>query len=320
MAREYLFRKAYQAISLKIHMTAGATHMTPYPPKAPLTRRAVLAGAALLLPPARARAQSTPGSGALAALEASSGARIGLAAVDTGGGAMAYHADERFIMCSSFKMSLAAAVLARADQGRDSLERVVRYGKSDLMDVSPDTTRNLANGMTVAALCEAAVIYSDNAAANLLLGLIGGPAALTGFWRGIGDTTSRLDRIEPALNIPDGDKDTTTPAAILATLRTLLLGDALTPASRQRLRGWMEANTTGGAMLRAGLPPQWAVGDKTGRYMEGEFNAAIDLAIATPPGRKPILIAAFTMNGKGDAAAHQALVADIGRVVAKTFA
>lgn len=294
--------------------------MSARPSQTALARRAVLAAPALLLLPSAAAARTGPES-EIAGLETLSGARIGLAAVDTGSArAISYRAGERFIMCSSFKMSLAAAVLARADRGAESLDRIVQYQKSELLDVSPATTRNLATGMTVAALCEAAVIYSDNAAANLLLGIIGGPAGLTRFWRTIGDDTSRLDRIEPALNIPDADKDTTTPAAILKTLKALLLENVLSPASRQRLRGWMEANTTGGAMLRAGLPPQWAVGDKTGRYMQNEFNAAIDLALTTPPGRKPILIAAFTMNGHGDGDAHQALVADIGKIVAKAFA
>ena len=127
--------------------------------------------------------------------------------------------------------------------------------------------------------------------------------------RSLRDETSRLDRTEPALNVPDGDKDTTTPVAMLGNLKTILLGEALKPQSRQKLRSWMEANTTGNLMLRAGLPKSWIVGDKTGRYAHDAYNAAIDLAIATPPGGKPVLITAFTMNGSGDDAAHQAVLA-----------
>jgi beta-lactamase class A len=126
--------------------------------------------------------------------------------------------------------------------------------------------------------------------------------------------------VEPALNVPDGDKDTTTPAAMLGNLKRLLLGDALALDSRKRLLDWMAASTTGSAMLRAGLPKDWKAGDKTGRYAQGTYNAAIDLAIVTPPGRKPILIAAFTMNSRGDDAAHQAVLADIGRIAAARFA
>lgn len=282
-------------------------------------RRTALAGAALLISPPVWAADD--GAARLAELERQTGARIGLAALNTGNGrSLRWRQDERFLMCSSFKLSLAAAVLAKAGRGEEELDRLVTYGKDELLAVSPATTRNLATGMTVEALCEAAVIYSDNTAANLLMRIVGGSAGVTAFWRGLGDGTSRLDRIEPALNLPDGDKDTTTPAAMLATLQRLTLGPGLLPAAREKLTGWMLRNTTGELMLRAGLPKDWRIGDKTGRYAAGAYNAAIDLGIATPPGRKPILIAAFSMNGRGDDAAHQALVADMGRVVAGMLA
>jgi beta-lactamase class A len=282
-------------------------------------RRTALAGAALLIPaPAWAADDAAV---RLAQLERQTGARIGLAALDTGNGrSLSWRQDERFLMCSSFKLSLAAAVLAKAGRGEEQLDRLMTYTKDELLAVSPATTRNLATGMTVEALCEAAAIYSDNTAANLLMRIVGGPAGVTAFWRGLGDGVSRLDRTEPALNLPDGDKDTTTPAAMLSNLQRLTLGTALPPTAREKLTGWMLHNTTGDLMLRAGLPKDWCVGDKTGRYVAGAYNAAIDLGIATPPGRKPILIAAFSMNGRGDDAAHQALVADMGRVVAEAFA
>ena len=285
-----------------------------------ISRRALLGGALALVPAWPVLAASSWNQ--FAALEKSSGARIGVGAIDTGSGrTIFYRESERFIMCSSFKLSLAAAVLARADRGEEQLERVVHYQQNELLDVSPATSKNLATGMSVEALCEAAVIYSDNTAANLLMAIVGGPAGVTKFWRSLGDETSHLDRTEPALNIPDGDKDTTTPVAMLGNLKTMLLGDALKLSSRQKLAEWMSANTTGDLMLRAGLPKNWKVGDKTGRYASSATsNAAIDLAIATPPGGKPVLITAFTMNGNGDDTAHQALVADIGRIIASEFA
>jgi beta-lactamase class A len=284
-----------------------------------ISRRSLLGGAMACLPAARAWALASWDQ--FAALESSSGARIGVAAIDTGNGrTLFWRESERFLMCSSFKLSLAAAVLARADAGKEKLDRVIRYQKSELLEVSPATSANLATGMRVDALCQAAVIASDNTAANLLLASLGGPAGVTAFWRSLGDESSRLDRIEPLLNLPDGERDTTTPCAMLGNLKTMLLDDALSNASRARLLDWLAASTTGSAMLRAGLPKDWAVGDKTGRYAQGTYNAAIDLAIATPPGRKPILIAAFTMNGRGDDAAHQAVLADIGKIVATAFA
>lgn len=288
-----------------------------------LTRRALLGGAALLVPMgAQAQALYAEPPRALKDLEAQSGARIGVVAVDYNSGKLVcWREGERFIMCSTFKLSLAAAILARADADREDLNRLIRYSPSDLLDVSPVTTRNVAAGMRVADLCEAIMLYSDNTAANLLLTELGGPQALTQWWREIGDTVTRLDRREPALNVPDGDKDTTTPAAMLGNLKAVLLGNALSPQSRALLMAWMAANTTGNAMLRAGVPPGWAVGDKTGRWLSNDpgQGATNDIAILTPPGRKPILVSAYTMGGRGDDAARQAVLAQIGRIVVQRF-
>ena len=294
-----------------------------------LTRRGLLnmvgLGTAALLLPAAAEAQAlyAEPSQALRDLEAKSGARIGVAAVDYNSGKLiCWREGERFIMCSTFKLSLAAATLSRADADQQDLNRVIHYSKSDLLDVSPVTTRNVDTGMRVVDLCEAAILYSDNTAANLLLTELGGPQALTQWWREIGDTLTHLDRREPALNVPDGDKDTTTPAAMLGNLKSMLLGNGVSAQSRARLMQWMAASTTGGAMLRAGVPSNWVVGDKTGRWSSNDptQGATNDLAILTPPGRKPILIAAYTMGGKGDDTARQAVLADIGRIVAARFA
>jgi beta-lactamase class A len=290
-----------------------------------LTRRAVAGGALLLARPALgqpALPQRVPPWRKLRDLESASGARIGIAALDSGSGAgLFWREGERFRMCSTFKLSLAAAVLARADKGTERLERVVRYRQDQLLPVSPATTRNLATGMTILDLCEAICIYSDNTAANLLLAEIGGPDALTAFWRGLGDETTRLDRMEPDLNVPDGDKDTTSPAAMLADLKLLLLGDALAPASRARLLGWMRANTTGTKMLRAGLPQDWTVGDKTGHWIGGDPKAwaVNDFAIITPPGRAPILTTVFTNGGAPDDDGRVRVLAEIGRILAGAF-
>lgn len=248
----------------------------------------------------------------VAALEQSTGARIGVAAWDSGSGKTITHrADERFIPCSSFKLSLAALVLSRTDRAAEKLDRVIHYPPPTL-GVSPATRKNQATGMTVVDLCEAAVIYSDNTAANLLLEAVGGPAGVTAFWRSLGDRTSRLDDNEPALNDPDPVRNTATPAAMLGNLKTLLLGEALSASSRTRLLGWMYANTTGATTLKAGLPPEWKVGDKTGRNPSEGFIA--DLAIITPPNRKPILAVVYT------AKANDAVVASVGKIIADRFA
>jgi beta-lactamase class A len=219
---------------------------------------------------------------------------------------------ERFVMCSTFKFSLVSAMLAKADLGREHLDRLVRYGADVPLGVSPETRKNVARGMTVADLCAAAVLYSDNGAANLLLGALGGPVALTRWWRGLGDRATRLDDVEPGLNTPDGDRNTTTPAAMLADLKVVLLGEALSQASRALLLGWMRTSTTGANRLRAGLPSGWQWGDKTGTGPD-QFGLVNDIGIANPPGRKPILMVCYTAGG------DEKTVAAVGRILAGAF-
>jgi beta-lactamase class A len=278
-----------------------------------LNRRAFLAGAALALPRVAQAQEITPPWRKLKELEAATSARIGVAAIDTASGLPLYWREsERFTLCSTFKLPLVACVLSRADGGGEDLARMVRYDKSELLDVSPVTGANVATGLRVDALCDAAIRQSDNTAANLLLASVGGPSGLTKWLRSLDDEVTRIDRTEPMLNIAEGDMDTTTPAAMLGTLKTILLGDALSTDSRERLKGWLAASTTGTTMLRAGLSPSWTVADKTGRGPEREatFN---DLAIITPPGRASLLIACYTSKGS------DTIVASVGRIIGEAF-
>lgn len=250
----------------------------------------------------------------LTRLEADLGGRLGLCALDTADGSMLTHrADERFAMASTFKAILAAAVLARSAQTEGLLQRVVRYSERDLIQHSPITGRNVAQGMSVAALCAATVQYSDNAAANLLLEVLGGPAALTAFARTVGDTQFRIDRTEPALNTAlAGDaRDTTTPRAMAQTLRRLVLGDGLPPPQRAQLTEWLVGNTTGGARIRAGVPAGWTVGDKTG---SGSHGAANDIGVVWPPGRAPLVLAVYTWREAADAKYRDDVIAQATRV------
>ena len=274
-----------------------------------LPRRAVLAGGAFLLPTI-ARAAETPFAG----LEKQAGARIGVAALDTGSGKfVGWRTSERYVMCSTFKLSLAAAILAKTDRGKEALGRPIRIGPDVPLGVSPATRKNIGQDMTIAQLCEAAVVFSDNGAANTLLKALGGPQALTAYWRSLGDQVTRLDDIEPKLNIPDGARNTTTPAAMLGNLKTLLLGEALSPASRARLLGWMRATTTGANRLHAGLPQAWQWGDKTGTS-DPRYGLVNDIGIATIPGRSPILMVAYTERG------NEKTVAAVGNILAGAFA
>lgn len=291
----------------------------------PWTRRQLLLGTVATLATACAPARVTvppdiPSNAerSFAKIEASVGGRVGVFALDTGTGRqLAYRPDERFAMCSTFKWALAAAVLARVDRAQLSLEERVPYSATDLLDNAPITREHVAEGsMTVDDLAQAAVTVSDNTAANLLLAKVGGPAGFTQFVRQQGDAVTRLDRNEMTLNNnePGDPRDTTSPRAMVGLMRQVLCADALSPASRERLLGWLRACETGKKRLRAGLPQDWTVGDKTGTGMRCAVN---NVAIAWPPGRAPILIAAYMSDGEAGLHRLQTAHEDVGKLIAQ---
>lgn len=250
-------------------------------------------------------------------LERQSGGRLGVAVLEADTGARAaYRGGERFAMCSTFKLAASAYVLARVDRGAERLDRRIAYTAADLLEYAPVTKAHVnEGGMTLADLCRAAITVSDNTAANLILGTYGGPAGLTSYLRSIGDGVTRLDRAEPALNEAKGGdpRDTTTPLAMVATMETLLVGSALKPASRDQLNAWLAATTTGDARLRAGIPKDWRIGDKTGT---GGFGSTNDIAIVTPPGRNPILVAVYLTGTSKPQAEREAAIKEVGRLLA----
>jgi beta-lactamase class A len=266
-------------------------------------------------------AASTPGSASdlgnrIRPIEQRTGARIGVAALDTGSGKrLDYRSEERFPMCSTFKFLAAAAALKRVDDGQEKLDRFITYGANDILEYAPVTKAHLKDGgMTLGALCAAAIEQSDNTAGNLLLDAIGGPAGLTKFVRGVGDEMTRLDRKEPELNsaIPGDERDTTSPAAMCANMQRLLLGNVLSESSRYQLEDWLRHNETGALMIRAGVPKTSTVGDKTGRCANGATN---DVAIIRPLGRAPILIAIYSIGSTAPADDRAEAIAEAARAV-----
>jgi beta-lactamase class A len=288
-----------------------------------LTRRRLLHGAGLALAASVAPAGAAAGRDVeqeVALLERDTGGRIGLAALVVRSGAYIGHrADERFAMCSTFKLMLAAAVLTRIDSGELRAAQRLSYARSDLLAHSPFTGAHVAEGgAALEALLQAVVELSDNTAANLLLECIGGPPGYTAYLRALGDRRTRLDRVELALNsnLPGDPRDTTTPAAMLADMRRTLLGGALSAASRTRLLGWMRNCRTGEARLRARLPAGWVAGDKTGT---GARGAANDLAIFRPPHRAPILVACYMSGSERTESELESVQARIGALVAEAL-
>ncbi|OBU86255.1 class A beta-lactamase [Chromobacterium subtsugae] len=290
----------------------------------PIPRRLFLLSAALLpfaslAAPAIADRRASAAA-RLAALEADFGGRLGVCALDTASGAeLGHRAGERFPFCSTFKAMLVGAVLARSAKQPGLLAERIHYARRDLVEYSPRTEPHLADGMTVAELCAAAVQYSDNSAANFLLKLLGGPAALTAYMRSIGDESFLLERWEPELNraVPGEARDTSTPQAMAQSLRRLALGDALAPHAQRQLVEWLRGNTTGAEKIRAGVPAGWVVGDKTGN---GRYGSSNDIAVLWPPGRAPAVLTVFTTQALEDAKQRHQVVAAAARIAADWLA
>ncbi|RXA95470.1 MULTISPECIES: class A beta-lactamase [Yersinia] len=284
----------------------------------PLRRSLLLAGITLPLTHFALPAWATPPESLdkqLAELERKSNGLLGIAMINTANGRkIQYRGTQRFPFCSTFKFMLAAAVLGQSQSQPNLLNKHIKYHESDLLSYAPITRKNLAQGMSVSELCAATIQYSDNTAANLLIKELGGIAAVNEFARSIGDHTFRLDRLEPDLNtaLPNDPRDTTTPAAMAASLNKLVLGDALPAAQREQLAIWLKGNTTGGETIRAGAPADWIVGDKTGG---GDYGTTNDIAVLWPPTGAPIILVIYFTQREKDAKPRRDVLAEATKMV-----
>ncbi len=283
-----------------------------------ISRRTLISlslAAAIAAPAVAASAQRT-----LKDLHKRIGGRLGVHILDSQSGKrIAYDDGSRYAMASTFKLPLAAALLWQVDHGAFRGTQALKIAAGDVLANSPVVEAALKTGatsLTVLELCRAVVVESDNAAANILLDGIGGPAAFTQFMRSIGDETTRLDRRELELNSnePGDERDTTTPRAMVGSLLRIFTQDVLSLTSRALLIDWMVASRTGLDRVRGGLPRGWPAGDKTGTGARGAVN---DLCIAYPLERRPLFIAVYTSDSALDVKSLAAAHAEIGALVGR---
>ena len=247
------------------------------------------------------------------ALEARHGGRLGLA-LSTGGRRFAYRPDERFVYCSTFKMYLAAATLLRVQAGEERLDRAIPVTQADMVNHAPVTEPAIGGTLTIEQLMKGTVEVSDNPAANILIRELGGLDALRAFYRGIGDTDTRVDRLEPEMNRLDGDKDTITPVQSVANIRRLLVSSdtPLSAASKTLLMRWLVDTPTGMGRIKAGVPAGWTVAHKTGTGGYGPVN---DIGVLYPPSGDPIVMAVyFHATRESTDAQREAVIADATRI------
>lgn len=251
-------------------------------------------------------------------LERDLAARVGFFMRDMQtGDVIAYAADDRFPMNSTFKLLACGALLRRVERAQTGLTDTIRLQEVEIVEYAPSIEKHIRSGhaeVSFGDACHMMLSVSDNTAANIVLSEIGGPEGLTAFLRSIGDQVTRLDRWETALNeaAPGDLRDTTTPRAIAGSIQKLILGDALLPASQATLRTWLSGHRVADALFRAALPPNWSIDDRTGA---GGFGSRSIVAVIYPPNREPIVAAFFITETSADFERRNAAVAQVGRAI-----
>ncbi|PAZ15564.1 class A beta-lactamase [Streptomyces sp. SA15] len=266
----------------------------------------------------RTSTAAKPYTAELKELEREFDARLGVYAIDTGTGQeVAYRDGERFGYHSTFKAMAAAAVLRT--YSLSGMNEVIRYSVDDLVRNSPITEKHVDTGMTLRQLCDAAVRYSDNTAANLLFEALGGPKGLEAELRKLGDDVTVMERIETGLSdwVPGETRDSTTPRAFAEDLRAYVLGDVLRKPERAQLTKWLKTNKTGDELIRAGVPEGWVVGDKTGSG--SGYGGRNDIAVVWRPDAAPVVMAIMSNRSEKDDTYDNKLIAEAASVVADTL-
>lgn len=269
-------------------------------------------------PPVSTRA-AEPAAKQLEDLEHTFDGKIGVYAINTSNGeTIAHRGDERFPLQSTIKFMGVAALLKQSDTDSNLLQEIVHYSQNDLIAWSPITRKNIAGGMTLEALSEAAISYSDNAAINLIMKRLGGPTAVAQFAHSAGNQTYNVEHYDEQLNSdPTSGVDTSTPSDMATSVQKLTLGDGLTPPQQAQLIGWMQNNTVGYKRIRAGVPLGWTVADKTG---SGDYGIANDIGVLWSPYCKPIILAIYTVQNQRDAKRREDIVASTTSIVLDQFA
>ncbi|MBJ8106401.1 MULTISPECIES: class A beta-lactamase [Bacillus cereus group] len=246
-------------------------------------------------------------------LEKDYDAKLGIYALDTGTNqTVTYRSDERFAYASTHKALAVGALLQK--KSIEDLDQIIKYTSKDLVNYNPITEKYVDTGMTLKELADASIRYSDNTAQNLILKQLGGPSEFKKSLRDIGDTVTNPERFEPELNeVQPGDtRDTSTPKALATSLQAYALGDILSIEKRNFLIDLMKRNTTGDNLIRAGVPGEWEVADKTG---SGSYGTRNDIAIIWPPNKKPIILAILSNHAKEDAKYDDKLIANATKIV-----
>ncbi len=313
-----------------------------------------------------AAAQPAPDLSALEArirrLADSSGAQVGVGVRHVESGREVYLAPDRpFLMGSTFKVAVAVRLLALVDQGLDRLDRLVPLSAGDVFPSGSLLSERFRDSRDPGALLalrrylELMLILSDNAATDVILRQIGGPAAVTAHVRSLGIEGMRIDRtvmdiyrdyvglaalppfesrnLDTLVRLMSGispdrlaeaqrryhadPRDRSTPRAMIELLTRIARGEALSPAGTETLLAIMRREETGVDRIRRLLPRGTLVANKTGSYGTVVTNdvALVDL----PDGAGRLAMVVFAEDQAPSEAAKERLIAGIARAAFDTF-
>jgi beta-lactamase class A len=242
---------------------------------------------------------------------------IGLSAIETCNNTQInYHANNRFPMDSTSKLMTVAAILKKSESNPLLLNQKIFFTMNDVKKsgYAPITVKHIQSGMTVSDLCAVALEYSDNAAVNQLMKILGGPVSVTQFARSIGDEKYLLVRWEPALNsaIPSDKRDTTTPLAMANSVQKLVLGDALNHSQRKLIQNWLTHCKTGNNRIRSGVPKNAIVADKTGT---GGYGSIGDVGVVWRKDASPVVLGIYVRNNQKNAHTSDKVIAQVTQIV-----
>lgn len=258
----------------------------------------------------------------LKALESTTEGRVGVFAVNTATEhVIDFRADEIFPTGCTSKVIGVAAVLKKSMADPSLLLTHIKYSEEECVEWSPITGQHVSSGMTVQDLCGASISFSDNTAMNLLLKTIGGVQGMNDFARSLGDVAFRQDNDWPAEAFSGGVdnlKDASTPKSMVESFRKLTLGEILDKPQRDLLISWLTSTQTGTRRIKAGIPTNWIMGDKTGTG--ASYGTTNDLAIVWPPGHAPILIGVYYTSNEEQAKKREDVVASVTRILVEEFA
>jgi len=223
-------------------------------------------------------------------------------------------------MQSVFKLPLAVYVLHLVETGKFSLDQPIRFLPSDR--ILPETYSPLQdkypNGdvdVPLRELLRLAASLSDNAAADTLLRVAGGPADVDTYIKSLGVEGFHLEDGEHALHRDASAqyRNWFAPAGAVQLLRRLSDNSPLTAEHTELLLGWMKDSPTGAHRLRAELPAETIVMHKTGTsgVKDGVASATNDIGMITLPDGRRLALAVFVTDSRADEATREGVIARV---------